>query len=98
MNNYDALLKLLEIPSRKIDLVILNDDLINNRVNNLEEASKYRNVYALKELSFNFHFACSLKTDKKIVDKLKSVMKKLEKNGVYSAIRNKWKKKMVNMI
>ncbi len=98
MNNYDALLKLLEVPSRQIDLVIINDDMINSRVNSSTEASKYKDVHMLKELSLNFYFACSLNTDKKIVTKLIQVMKKLEQAGVYTEIRNKWKKTMVNLL
>jgi len=98
MNNYDALLQLLEIPSRRIDLVILNDDLISSRVKSQKEASKYKSVHLLKELSLNFYFACSLNTEQSIVDKLVKVMQKLEQQGVYSVIRNRWKKSMVNLL
>ena len=77
MNNYDSLLKLLEIPSRQIDLVVLNDDLIANRVQNSAEAKKYKGVFMLKELTLDFYFACSLNTDKAIVDTLKKAMDKL---------------------
>lgn len=98
MRNYDALLQLLEIPSRQIDLVILNDDLINSRLKNKENSSKYSNVHMLDELTLDFYFACSLNTEKKIVNKLTTIMKKLEASGVHSIIRNKWQKKMVNLV
>lgn len=98
MNNYDSLLKLLEIPSRQIDLVVLNDDLLKNRVKNSAEASKYKGVFMLKELTLDFYFACSLTTDKAIVKSLKNTMKKLEQQGVYSAIKEKWQRTMVNLI
>lgn len=98
MNNYDALLQLLEMPSRQIDLVIINDDLINSRVKNKAEVSKYKSVHMLKGLSLDFYFACSLNTEQDIVNKLTNVMKKLEQQGVYSIIRKKWKKSMVNLL
>lgn len=98
MSNYDALLLFLETPSRKIDLVLINDDLINNRVATKEEAGKYINVYVLEELSLDFYLACSLQTNKNIVNNLADIMKNLELSGVNSRIRNKWRKKMVNLI
>jgi polar amino acid transport system substrate-binding protein len=98
MNNYDSLLRLLEIPSRQIDLVVLNDDLLINRVQNSAEVSKYKSVFMLRELTFNFYFACSLNTDKAIVDSLTNAMKKLEQQGVYSTIKKKWQQTMVNLI
>jgi len=98
MRNYDALLKLLETPSRQIDLIIINDDLIYSRVKSKKEASKYLNVHMLDELTLDFYFACSLNTAKDIVSKLTAEMKKLEDLGLYLTIRNKWKKRMVNTI
>ncbi len=98
MNNYDSLLKLLEIPSRQIDLVVLNDDLIANRVQNSAEAKKYKGVFMLKELTLDFYFACSLNTDKAIVDTLKKAMDKMEQQGINSAIKKKWQQQMVSLI
>jgi polar amino acid transport system substrate-binding protein len=43
-SNYDTPLRLLEVPSRNIDLVIINDDLINHRFGNTEEIQKYTNL------------------------------------------------------
>ncbi|PCI59415.1 MAG: hypothetical protein COB35_11245 [Gammaproteobacteria bacterium] len=98
VNNYDALLKLLDLSSRNIDLVILNDDLLKNRVKDMDVTSKYRNVFQFNELILNFYFACSLNTDQKIVDNLIIAMKVLEKRGVFLGIRDKWKKSMVSLI
>lgn len=98
MDNYDSLLKLLEIPNRNIDLVVINDDLIYNRVKSTEEASKYTNVYNMDELTLNFHFACSLNTEKDIVTDLKETMKELEKKGTFATIRKKWRPTMVNLL
>lgn len=98
MNNYNSLLKLLEIPSRQIDLVVINDDLINNRLQDTAEAAKYKSVFLLKELTLDFYLACSLNTEKTIVKTLTQVMRKLEQQGVYSVIRKKWQQNMVNLI
>jgi len=98
VNNYDVLLKLFDLTSRHIDLVVLNDDLLKNRVKDLNEVSKYSSVFQFKELTLNFHFACSLNTEQKIVDNLINSMKVLEKRGVFLGIRNKWKKNMVSLI
>ena len=98
MSNYDALLQLLDTPSRQIDLVVLNGDLLNRRIKNKEEALKYSNAYMLEELTLDFYFACSLKTDKSIVNKLINTMNKLELSGINSKIRDKWKTNMVNLI
>jgi polar amino acid transport system substrate-binding protein len=98
VDNYNALLKLLDISSRNIDLVALNDDLLKYRVKNMSDTSKYKSLFQFKELTLNFHLACSLSTDQKIVNKLINVMNRLEKNDVFFGIRNKWKKDMVSLI
>jgi len=98
MNNYDSLLKLLEIPSRQIDFVVINDDLINNRVKNTAQASKYQAVFLLKELTLDFYFACSLTTDNSLVISMTQAMAKLEKQGAYAAIKQRWQRNMVNII
>lgn len=97
-NSSDALLKLLDLPSRRIDLILLNDDLLKNRVEKVSDISRYENVYQFKELTLNFHLACSLNTEQKIVNNLVKAMKVLEKRGVFEGIRNKWKKDLVNLI
>jgi polar amino acid transport system substrate-binding protein len=98
VDNYDSLLKLLDLSSRHIDLVVLNDDLLRNRVNNLGETSKYKNVFQFKTLMLNFHFACSLNTEQVIIDNLINAMKLLEKSGVFLTIRKRWGKNMVSLI
>ncbi|WP_159821390.1 substrate-binding periplasmic protein [Colwellia sp. 20A7] len=98
MDNYDSLLQLLETPSRNIDLVVLNDDLIFHRVKSTEAASKYKSVYSVQDLTLDFHLACSINTDENIVVELKAIMKKLEQEGVLPAIRKKWTPTMFNTI
>lgn len=96
MSNYDALLTLLEIPSRNIDLVIVNDDLIARKVADSEDTSKYRNTLAIDELNLDFYLACSLSTQQDIVNKLTHTMQELEQLGTFSKIREKWGSKMTS--
>ncbi|GHE78007.1 transporter substrate-binding domain-containing protein [Thalassotalea profundi] len=98
INNYSALLKFLDSSDRNIDLVVLNDDLLNNRVNDSNETIKYKNVFQFKELTLDFYFACSLNTNVKVIADLKDKMKELEDHGVFSKIRNTWREKMVSLI
>lgn len=92
------MLKLLDTPSRNIDLVVINDDLIRNRLGNTEEAKKYKSVYVLEELTLDFYFACSLQTEQSVVTKIKETMASLEQQGVLSKIRKKWQKNMTNLL
>jgi len=98
MDNYDSLLQLLHKPSRNIDLVVLNDDLIFHRVKSTKAALKYKNVYRVQDFTLDFHFACSKATEQSIVVTLKEMMKKLEQKGILPAIRKKWKTKMINTL
>jgi polar amino acid transport system substrate-binding protein len=98
VNKYDALLKLLDLSSRNIDLVILNDDLLKNRIKDLDVTSAYKRTYQFKELTLDFYFACSLETEPEIVDNLIKTMQALDKKGTFSRIKDKWREKMVNLI
>ena len=99
VNNYDSLLKLLDIPSRNIDLVVLNSDLLNSRLaSSKADEDKYKNVFELKELTLDFNFACSLQTAPEIVEVLKDSMDKLEQQGELLKIRAKWQKNMKNLL
>jgi polar amino acid transport system substrate-binding protein len=93
--NYDALLTMLEVPSRNIDLVILNDDLIYHRVKNSADMKKYRNLLVIDELKLDFHLACSLDTASEVINNLTSTMKNLEQQGRFTLIRDKWHAKMI---
>jgi polar amino acid transport system substrate-binding protein len=92
INNDDVLLKLLDLSSRNIDLVLINDYLLKSKEKDLGETKKYRNVLQFKELTLNFHFACSINTEQTVVDNLVKAMKVLDKRGDFLEIRNKWKK------
>ncbi|MDP5030162.1 MAG: ABC transporter substrate-binding protein [Paraglaciecola sp.] len=94
-SNYDSLLTLLEVPSRNIDLVIINDDLIRYRLKRSEEIQQYQNLLEIDELQLDFHLACSIDTDRDIVETLSASMQDLEQNGTLPNIRNNWRSKLV---
>ena len=89
---------MLDTPSRNIDLVVINNDLIRNRLGNTQEATKYKNVYLLEGLTLDFYFACSLQTKQSVVDDIKETMAKLEQQGVLLKIREKWQKTMDDLL
>ncbi len=90
INNNSALLRLLEMPNRGVDLIVSNAVLLNGRLHNNEDIEKYKNVYIFNDVSFEFYFACSLATDKAIVNSLKQAMTRLEKRGVFADIKATW--------
>lgn len=94
LNNYDALLKLLEMPNRNIDFVILNDDLLAYRLEDSKDALQYQNVYQIRELTMDFYLGCSLNTPDESIKHLTNSMAELEKNGTLTNIRERWQKKM----
>tara|TARA_R110002167_G_C12522229_1_gene638306 strand:- start:132 stop:923 length:792 start_codon:yes stop_codon:yes gene_type:complete len=98
MDSYDSLLKLLDTPSRNIDLVVINNDLIRNRLENIQETAKYKAVYLLEDLTLDFYFACSLQTKQSVVDDIKETMASLEQQGVLLKIREKWQKSMSDLL
>lgn len=90
-SNYDTLLNLLEVPSRNIDLVIINDDLMQYRLGSSNDIHKYQKLFRIEELKLDFHLACSISTEQDIVDKLSASMNDLEQNGTLPRIRQKWR-------
>jgi polar amino acid transport system substrate-binding protein len=98
-SNYDALLTLLEVPSRNIDLVIINDDLMHYRLGELSNGfHKYHNLLEISELNLDFHLACSLDTAQEVVNELRKTMNNLEKDGTFIRIREKWRPTMINKL
>jgi polar amino acid transport system substrate-binding protein len=88
MSNSNALLQLLEMPSRHIDMIVMNDELLNSRLDDSDDLSKYKNVFRFKDFKLDFYFACSLKTEEPIVTDLINAMKNLEQQGVFAQIKH----------
>lgn len=97
MNNNNALLKLLAMPNRRIDLIVMNDKLLTSRLDNNADITKYKNVFKFKDYILEFYLACSLTTEKKTVNALNQAMKSLDKQGVFSAIKTAWRQKDSNI-
>ena len=91
LENYDALLTMLERRKSSIDLVILNDELLKNRLHSLALESKYNKNLRINELDFIFHLACNLNMPKEIINNISSSLSAIKKDGTYERIKDKWK-------
>jgi polar amino acid transport system substrate-binding protein len=90
LENYNALLDLLEIRKDSIDLIILNDELLKNRVKNSADKEKYKQVLLLDELELIFQIACNLKLPKQVVDDISTALKQIKSDDTYQTIKAKW--------
>lgn len=94
MQNYDGLLDLLDLRRNSIDLVLLNDDLLRNRVSSEGELNKYEKLLNVEDLNIEFNIACSLNTSAPIIEKLTLSMKSVYQSERYSQIKKKWKEEI----
>ncbi len=90
LENYNALLDLLEIRKDSIDLVILNDVLLKNRIKDLADKNKYKQVFLIDELGLIFHIACNLNMPKQVVDDISLALEQVKADGTYQQIKTKW--------
>jgi len=93
LSNYDMLLEFLEAPSRQIDFIVTNEYIIKNMSKSQGAIAKYTEALTLNGVSLSLYFACSLKTDSKVINKLSQAMKTLESKGVFNEIRKQWQAK-----
>jgi len=91
LENYDALLSMLDKRQMSIDLVILNDELLKNRVMTSNEKSKYKKHFVIDELKFKFHLACNLNIPIEVVNNLSDSLASVKDDGTYDKIEKKWK-------
>lgn len=89
-SHYETLLALLEIPSRKLDLVVLSNELFPYRLNPYQNTKNYRELMKIEELTLNFYLACNKMGLPDILNKLTNAMSLLEQQGKLQAIREKW--------
>ena len=94
LNNTESLIKLLA--SRpEIKLIVADDITIGYRAELAGVDMKLlKRMHEIKDLPLNFHFACSLGTDKAIIDKLSASLREIHQDGTYQKILAKWQGKM----
>ncbi len=87
VENYDALLNLLEMTSRKVDFIVISDLLISHRLGTSDWQEKYRRQLDIRDLEFDFYLACHRHMDKQLVAKLKRHMQQLDAEGAFQPMR-----------
>ena len=97
LNNTESLVKLL-VTRPEIHFIVADDITIGHRAKLAGVYIKQlKRVYEITDLPLDFNFACSLKTDKKIIESLRHALKQVHKDGTYRRIMAKWKDKMLHI-
>lgn len=80
----------------EIDLIIADNITIeyHTRLAGALKSQLHR-VYQVKELPLNFYFACSNKTDDKIVQHLTEKLQSLYQDGSYDVIWQEWRERLI---
>jgi len=90
LGNYDALLEMLDVRQDSIDLVMLNDELLLNRLGSISKMQKYTKQPVVTGLRFDFNLACSLKTSPNVVAQLTKSLDSMKADGTLQKIKLKW--------
>jgi len=81
VNNTHTLLKLL-IKNDFIDLVAADGETVEYRAKSIDiSQEKFKKYFQLNKKPLDFYLACSLKTDKKIIEQLSLALNNIKKNG-----------------
>ncbi len=90
MENYDALIYMLEKRKNNIDLILLNDELLKNRVSNKEQRSRYKKTLLIDEFKLLFYFACNINAPKQVIADFSQALREIKLDGTYQIIVEKW--------
>jgi len=98
IENTKSLFNLL-IARENIDLIVADDVTVGYRAK-LAGVSmdKLSRLFEIEDLSLDFHLACSLSTDDKIITKLKSALQSIYQDGFYQKTKQKWQNMMPALI
>jgi len=96
LNNYNALLKMLEVRKDSIDLVLLNDEILVNKLDLPSKMKTYRKHSVIPDFRFDFHLACSLTTAETVVDKLSTTLQNMKADNTLKKITQKWQARLVS--
>lgn len=89
-SSYSALSTLLDMPSRKIDLVIANAHHMPYRLSKNQTQEDVELVLSVDELQSELYLACNKSTDPVIVESLQSTMETLSDAGTFHQIERDW--------
>ena len=96
LKNYNALLKMLEVRKGSIDLVLLNDEILINKLDSPSKMKKYRKHSVIHDFRFDFFLACSLKTSSVVVKKLSTSLQKMKADNSLKKLTQKWQTRLVS--
>jgi len=98
LEHTQSLLKLL-LQRPEIDFIIADDITITHRAKLADiDTNLIQRVIEIKNLPLDFHLACSLTTDKKVLKSLTEQLDGIHKDGTYEKILSKWRSKMPHLI
>jgi polar amino acid transport system substrate-binding protein len=96
LKNYKALLKMLEVRKDSIDLVLLNDEILINKLDSPSKMKKYRKHSVINDFRFDFFLACSLKTSPVMVEKLSTSLQSMKADNSLKKLTQKWQARLVS--
>jgi len=96
LKNYKALLKMLEVRKDSIDLVLLNDEILINKLDSPSKMKKYRKHSVINDFRFDFFLACSLKTSQAVVEKLSTSLQSMKMDNSLKKLNQKWQARLVS--
>mgnify|MGYP000054437609 CR=1 FL=1 len=94
LKNYNALLKMLEVRKDSIDLVLLNDEILVNKLDSPSKMKKYRKHPVIHDFRFDFFLACSLKTSPAVVQKLSTSLQSMKADNSLKKLTQKWQSRL----
>jgi len=94
LKNHNALLKMLEARKDSIDLVLLNDEILVNKLDSPSKMKKYRKHPVIHNFRFDFYLACSLKTSPSVVQKLSTSLQSMKNDNSLKKLTQKWQTRL----
>jgi len=94
LDDAKSLVNLL-ITRPEIDLIVADNTTIKFRTELAgSTVDQLQLIYEIENLSLNFYFACSKKTNDNIINHLSDKLQSLYQDGTYDAILDKWRDKL----
>ena len=94
LNNTKSLITLL-VSRPEIDFIVADDITIGYRAELVGvKKSQLKRIYEIKDLTLDFHLACSNKTDKKIINTLTKHLAAIHQDGTYRRVLSKWQQQL----
>jgi len=96
MDNHLTLVEILEARKNRIDLMIVSDNLLRNRISVNTEIDNYKNIASFEDMSIKFNIACGLNTPPEVVNQMAKALNQIKQKGIFSAIEQKWVERLAN--